>query len=896
MAKSKASGKPPRTPKSRKAIVQAAVQSEEVIPFFHLLWGFYNENRSSIRKLYSKGSRDFLDYNDKNRRHDAFLRTPQFEALEMYVFLKEGLNNAHMAVIFDDWWQHRGVFEHRSATGLTAIDEQAALFDIMPDKRLGATLSALRQSGRDYSNYIFALTMGTGKTILMATCIFYEFVMARLAPNDPRYCHNALVIAPDTTVLQSLREIMTFDRSLVIPAVYRAALESSITFHYMADADTLNVLHGSEYNVVIANAQKIILKKSNTKGGAANRLFKAEKSTYTPRTAFDRLLKKLELDNPENEVEIVASQRFRKLLSLDRLGIYVDEAHHAFGQVLARDVGAETNTRATSLRETITELAAQRKEGGSPVVACYNYTGTPYYSKGVFPEVVYAYNLKDAIHHQYLKRAKFYGYENVKSEEFVKLVIEDFLKQYKGKRFEGMLPKLAFFASSIDELESELRPAVENVLAKHGVSLNKILVNTEKATNDDIREFINLDTSESNKQFILLINKGKEGWNCRSLFGVAMYRNPKSKIFVLQAAMRCLRSIEPQQQMGHIYLSEENVQILENELQQNFRTSTEELGAIGKKRKLYNVELMPPPREIKLNRVRRMFNLKESEPKPGTALGVESVDRSLYDPKVRISEGTLTDPQKAWLVEEISLLRLLEQIRYTPITLCAELARYLRRSPIEIENFLELSKEGMDKVLELVNTYNATLYCELIPKLFNIFYTVEQFNKPETETITLVEVPKVGNSYQVSGDPDKVVMFNEVAEDLQQRTLHVAPYIFDSQPELDFYREALHLVQEGLFKEVYFMGMLTHGQTRFFLQYVDPDTEALRSYYPDFLLRKKDDSWIIVEVKADFMLDDAIVRAKGEVARQMAESNRFRYCMIPSTQVQRESVREKLLE
>ncbi len=75
--------------------------------------------------------------------------------------------------------------------------------------------------------------------------------------------------------------------------------------------------------------------------------------------------------------------------------------------------------------------------------------------------------------------------------------------------------------------------------------------------NDYIREFNKLDTPESDKQFILLVNKGREGWNCHSLFGCALYRKPKSKIFVLQATMRCLRSIGDVQETEKIYLSEE---------------------------------------------------------------------------------------------------------------------------------------------------------------------------------------------------------------------------------------------------------------------------------------------------------------------------------------------------
>ena len=71
-----------------------------------------------------------------------------------------------------------------------------------------------------YPNYIFALTMGLGKTVLMATSIFYEFLLANKFPKTKRYCHNALVFAPDKTVLQSLKEIETFDKSKVVPPEY----------------------------------------------------------------------------------------------------------------------------------------------------------------------------------------------------------------------------------------------------------------------------------------------------------------------------------------------------------------------------------------------------------------------------------------------------------------------------------------------------------------------------------------------------------------------------------------------------------------------------------------------------------------------------------------------------
>ncbi len=128
-----------------------------------------------------------------------------------------------------------------------------------------------------------------------------------------------------------------------------------------------------------------------------------------------------------------------------------------------------------------------------------------------------------------------------------------------------MLPKMAIFGTTIDEITTEIRPAVEEILSQHGISSDKILVNvgdTKVTTDNDIHEFNLLDNPKSEKQFILLVNKGREGWNCRSLFAVALYREPKLKVFVLQATMRCLRSIGDIQETGHVYLTAENMDII----------------------------------------------------------------------------------------------------------------------------------------------------------------------------------------------------------------------------------------------------------------------------------------------------------------------------------------------
>lgn len=179
------------------------VASDEVsTPFFHYLWSFYSSNRGRIRAHYKDLTKRILDYGDSENA-GAFLRKPQYEAFEMYVFLKEYLDNPRLADLLDDWRNNRGKFQLRS-TVLSAQPDMFKEQDASAYDGAFAKLSAVRQ---DYANYIFALTMGVGKTILMALCVYYEFLLARKFPSDPRFCHNAIVFAPDTTVLHSLKEI-----------------------------------------------------------------------------------------------------------------------------------------------------------------------------------------------------------------------------------------------------------------------------------------------------------------------------------------------------------------------------------------------------------------------------------------------------------------------------------------------------------------------------------------------------------------------------------------------------------------------------------------------------------------------------------------------------------------
>jgi type III restriction enzyme len=845
--------------------------------FFTHLHDFYRQNRGRIRTHYRDLTKKFLDFNDPDHNPRAFLRQPQFEALEIYVFLKEFLENAPIHQIFKEWSEQTGKFQGRTVAEKSGQIQLEILREASKET-YEAVFKQMRSHARAYSNYIFALTMGTGKTILMATCIFYEFILANKFPKDPKYCHNALVFAPDKTVLHSLREIQTFEMTKVVPPEYVNFLTSHIQFHFLDEAGaTLTVLDKSRFNVIVSNTQKIILKRQNKEKSPTDSFFGSDKPTYKAESVYAQNADLWDPDEPNDEESLTANQRFEKLRRIQQLGIYIDEAHHAFGSKLAKDMGASSKQTDTSLRKTVDELAISLERAGTHVVACYNYTGTPYVGKEVLPEVVYAFGLQESIDKGFLKKVKINGYTNTRSSEFVQIAIADFLKRNGSDRHEGMLPKLAFFAATIEELQTELRPAIEEALAKHGIPNSSILINVgdDKLTsNDDIREFNRLDTPTSEKQFILLVNKGREGWNCRSLFGVALFRQPKSKIFILQATMRCLRSIGDAQPTGYVYLSEDNKQILDAELLQNFRISISEMEGIAQDKETVIAQVKIPPHKIKLRRIRRQFEMKEKILVNGVNLELSQADTDKYRLIHTEQEGLSVNKALKSKVKTEDLTEQRQKRVFSDLTLVAEISRYLHKSPLFIEEILNQTQEGVKNILKSINDFNELLYDWVIPRLFRELYEIEHHETTEEYEVEVVKLSKDG--YEVHAKKDLIVRESD-AQQNADKSFHLDTYCFDSNPERNLFWK---LLNDGRIQKLYFTGMLTHGQSDFYIQYIDPDSHAIRSYYPDFLFQKNDDSYVIVEVKGDNLIENSVVQAKKQFAEEVAVVSGMTYRII----------------
>ena len=857
-------------------------------PFYQALREFYEDKKSSIRRHFKDVSKKILDYNDKSIRSEAFLRTPQFEALEMYVFVKEYMDNQKVKDMFADWYNHKNKFESRG--GFVAKNEsgtdifQTSLFDDMTADVYEDVFDTLRNQDQSYPNYIYALTMGTGKTILMATCVFYEFILASKFPKDPRFCHNALVFAPDKTVLQSLREIKSFDLKLVIPNEYVSFLVGNLKFHYLDDTSTtLNTIDGSDFNIVVSNTQKIIIKKVHKEKSAVDRLMNEQITLDLE--GLDDFTKDLysELDELRDNGEVTVNQRFEKITRLGQLGVYVDEAHHLFGTDLKASLS--DTTKETSLRYTINEIAKVLESHSQKLVACYNYTGTPYVENRVLPEVVYSYGLKKAIDNAYLKQVEITAYENVKNEEFLRKTLTDFFKYHGNELYEGLKPKIAIFGAEIAEVVDEIKPMVEGILNDLGIDLSTILVNVGDSTitkDADIQDFNNLDvigTVGSQKQVLLLVNKGREGWNCRSLFSVALFRSPKSRVFVLQSTMRCLRSITDRQLLAHVFLSKDNYEILNDELKKNFNVDIETVTKReGPEKMEYLIRIVEPVKKLNLEEIRRTYTLEKRDIEHVPfVFNIKEDELKRYESAV-ITKMGLDDTHR----ESRSTFTSSDNRPYSKYSLIFEISRYLNEDPFKIEKILESTGKS-DEITEIVSKYNGVLYDRLIPDMFHFMFNIKEDTTTISKEVPLIKYPKDKDHFIFRSTKNLTIERNSpFIERWAKKSFHTDRYVFDSEPEKELF---FKLLKADSVKEVYFTGMFTGSENGLSVQYVDPESNIIRNYYPDILVFYKDGSVEIIEVKGDNKIDDRVVEAKATAAMELAEHSKMEYDMIASSDI-----------
>ena len=92
-----------------------------------------------------------------------------------------------------------------------------------------------------YTDYLFSLPMGAGKTYLMAAFIYLDLYFARNEPNNPAFAHNFMIFAPSglkSSVVPSLKTIQRFDPTWVIPEPAASEIKRQLSFEVLDQSKT----------------------------------------------------------------------------------------------------------------------------------------------------------------------------------------------------------------------------------------------------------------------------------------------------------------------------------------------------------------------------------------------------------------------------------------------------------------------------------------------------------------------------------------------------------------------------------------------------------------------------------------------------------------------------------
>ena len=73
-------------------------------------------------------------------------------------------------------------------------------------------------------------------------------------------------------------------------------------------------------------------------------------------------------------------------------------------------------------------------------------------------------------------------------------------------------------------------------------------------------------------------------------------------------------------------------------------------------------------------------------------------------------------------------------------------------------------------------------------------------------------------------------------------------------------------------------------------------SHVVRNYYPDFFVKRNDDTIELIEVKGDNKIDDATVRAKAAAAREIADASNIEYGIIAGNFIMEHDVSDMTLE
>ena len=797
--------------------------------------------------------------------------------------------------------------------------------------------------GVSYTDYLFSLPMGAGKTYLMAAFIYLDLYFAVNEPQNPAFAHNFIIFAPSglkSSVVPSLKTIQKFDPAWVIPEPSASAIKRMLSFEVLDQNKTANKSNKTKNPNVqkIANHQPL------------SELFGLVAVTNAEKVILDRIQEKdgqISWFDESNDDKDRQANELRNLIGkLPALSIFIDEVHHA--------VSDEIKLRAVVNHWT---------EGGT-VNSVIGFSGTPYLEKAEkitvtdkltvgtaeITNTVYYYPLVDGVGN-FLKYPAVKIADIANSSRIIENGVREFLDTYKDTVYQnGTAAKLGIYCSTIPKLEEQVYPLVSRIIGEYGLPADCIL-KFHKGNKqypqpaDSQMQFDTLDKPISKIRIVLLVQIGKEGWDCRSLTGIILSQEgdcPKN--MVLQTSCRCLRQVDRGQlETALIYLNRTNGDKLVAQLQQRHHISLAEFAKGGPEK----IEIKRYDRTdyLKLPKV-DFYQLKvsyetilekDADPENGiigavvkplagmvktTNFSQENLGTDFDDEErgtepavfsqwlyslTRSGIGTLSMEQLNYYRDELHTV--FETITYERGEQKYFSSRYdrqateanIRKAFCQQRDYRSRT-ECIPEAASLLNiaNFSPVVYAQDTADYFPAQDVVEKIIlddrgklKPDKNTLQMMELAEQTGQAQVL----EILRRQIVSHPQKDRSFHYLPYRTDSGFEQIFLRDVLPLPEVEQFGlEVYYNG--DRAMTEFKIKCYKSTGHGwnyIGMYTPDFLIIQRKDGRIhkalIVETKGKIYANDPTFKDKrafmqSEFLRQNNAAfgyERFEYLYLEDT-------------
>lgn len=871
------------------------------------------------------------------------MRDAQIEAIKIYLFLKIACGNRPLWELFSDGGFNSLDFNTMELTVearsiLTSNKAAAALLEyaLLKDKNGNQLAPELEkviksQSGRinyedtfkkifygvNYTDYLFSLPMGAGKTYLMAAFIYLDLYFALNEPDNPAFAHNFMVLAPSglkSSIIPSLKNIQEFDPTWIIPEPTASNLKRMIKFEILDEqksAKKSNLVRNPNAQkinnhqpledlmglVAITNAEKVILDRVGENENAS-------------------------LFSQEEAARIRIANELRDIIGrIPHLAVFIDEVHHAAdGEI--------------KLRQVVGEWTEKHSFCG-----VLGFSGTPYLEKAEsvtladsfvikntdLSNVVYNYPLIKGVGN-FLKVPEV-KYADNDTETIVKNGIKDFLDHYLNTVYaNGACAKLAIYCGQIETLEEQIYPLASRMVSEQGLNPTEVILKYHGGNKaypqpeGSETEFASLDTDFSKIRIVLLVQIGKEGWDCKSLTGVIL---PQKGVcptnMVLQTSCRCLRQVvKNADETALIWLNKFNADTLNKQLKQQQNISLQEFNK-GKHQKAIQIErfsrmdkLKVPPIDFYQLKVSYQTLITEEHPHTAQKLADESIfteaDVALIHKQDLAGKnlghylaGTEAGEYisfRQWLyqiVKESFRTLALENLKEHEAILRKIFERITLKD--EMGNTRYDNRYDHDSIRSLVRKAfvpkrDFSVKEEIVPCEANLLQIERlvspvsvQDDKPffpsQEDVRTIVDWDANAQNKVLS--PEELALIEKMKKmgypipeptdphPEREQTYHYLPYRFDSGLERQFFKDSvlpiLKSYQSQL--EIYFNGddTLTDFKIDCYKQ-TDREWRYIGKYVPDFLLLKRNEDGSIHRI--------IIIETKGEgFAAKFADRRQF---------------------